>query len=212
MSTVIAAANATNGLSFTADSAGTFDFKTGPGAGTTALTIDANQDATFAGTLTATGGVIASLTSATAQASTSGTSIDFTSIPAGVKRITVMFSGVSLNASSNVLVQLGTSGGVVSSGYASTASRGAATIATSNATTGFFLNGGNGTEIISGLMTITNLSGNTWISSHSVKLATTITSYGGGDVTLSGTLDRVRITSLNGTDTFDAGTINIIYE
>lgn len=33
-----------------------------------------------------------------------------------------------------------------------------------------------------------------------------------GDLLLSGTLDRVRITTANGTDTFDAGTINILYE
>lgn len=44
MSTVITAGNATNGLSFTADNAGTFDFKTGTGAGTTAMTIDASQN------------------------------------------------------------------------------------------------------------------------------------------------------------------------
>jgi hypothetical protein len=34
----------------------------------------------------------------------------------------------------------------------------------------------------------------------------------GGFVPLSGTLDRVRITTANGTDTFDAGSINILYE
>jgi hypothetical protein len=44
MSTVITAGNATNGLSFTADNAGTFDFKTGTGAGTSAMTIDASQN------------------------------------------------------------------------------------------------------------------------------------------------------------------------
>ena len=33
-----------------------------------------------------------------------------------------------------------------------------------------------------------------------------------GRVTLSGALDRVRVTTVNGTDTFDAGSINILYE
>ena len=35
---------------------------------------------------------------------------------------------------------------------------------------------------------------------------------GGGSVTLSGALDRVVLTTVGGTDTFDAGSVNIIYE
>jgi hypothetical protein len=35
---------------------------------------------------------------------------------------------------------------------------------------------------------------------------------GGFQVSLSGTLDRIRLTTVNGSDTFDAGSINIIYE
>ena len=48
----------------------------------------------------------------TTVASTSGTSIDFTGIPSFVKRITVMLNQVSLSGTSNVCIQLGTSGGV----------------------------------------------------------------------------------------------------
>jgi hypothetical protein len=61
-------------------------------------------------------------------------------------------------------------------------------------------------------MTITLLGSNIWISSHTLKNLTTTTCVGGGDVTLSGTLDRVRITTVNGTDTFDAGTVNLLLE
>ena len=111
-----------------------------------------------------------------------------------------------------MLVQLGTSGGVVTTGFLSTSSRIAATVQTSNVTNGFNINNSIASEVVSGLMTITNISGNIWISSHSMKLSTGTTGCGGGDVTLGGVLDRVRITSVNGTDTFDAGSINILYE
>lgn len=152
------------------------------------------------------------ITSGTAQATTSGTFKDFTGIPNTVKRITLMFNGVSLNPSSTLLVQVGTSGGIVATGYVSTATRAAGTVATANVTTGFNINGGGAVETASGIMTITNVSGNIWVSSHSVKLATTVTGFGGGDITLGGVLDRVRITALNGTDTLDAGSVNILYE
>lgn len=36
--------------------------------------------------------------------------------------------------------------------------------------------------------------------------------FNGSIKTLSATLDRVRLTTVNGTDTFDAGLVNIIYE
>lgn len=148
----------------------------------------------------------------TAQATTSGTFKDFTGIPAGVKSITIMFNGVGLSGASNLLIQLGTSSGVVATGYVSTATRAATTVATGNTTTGFYINGGNGVETVSGAMFITNVSGNIWVSSHSLKFATTVTGFGGGDITLGGVLDRVRITSVNGTDTLDTGSVNVFYE
>jgi hypothetical protein len=63
-----------------------------------------------------------------------------------------------------------------------------------------------------GTMTISNVSGNSWVSNMTFSTTTSISSFGGGGVTLGGTLDRVRITTVNGTDTFDAGSINILYE
>jgi len=151
--------------------------------------------------------------SGTAVASTSGTAIDFTSIPNWVKRITVMFSGVSLNGSSDFLIQLG-AGSVTSSGYTSTsnaANSGGATTGLSS-TAGFVFIMGTASNIASGQIILTNVSGNSWISSHVAKETTSRVVIGGGDVTLSSTLDRIRITTVNGTDTFDAGTINILYE
>jgi len=153
------------------------------------------------------------ITSGTAVASTSGTSIDFTSIPSWVKRITVMFNGVSLSGSSHPLIQVG-SGSVLSSGYTSTGN----TITQSSTTgglssaAGFVIAVGAAASAFSGHMVLTLVSGSIWVSSHSGLNSTTNVCCGGGNVSIGGTLDRVRITTVNGTDTFDTGSINIFYE
>jgi hypothetical protein len=149
------------------------------------------------------------ITSGTAQASTSGTSIDFTGIPSWVKRVTVMFSGVSTNGTSALLVQLGDSGGIENTGYVSTSIQ--ATL-TDSSTAGFIIRSATATNLFSGSMVIMNINGNEWVSDHVVKQSTTANAFGAGDKTLSATLDRVRITTVGGTDTFDAGSINILYE
>jgi hypothetical protein len=149
----------------------------------------------------------------TAVASTSGTSIDFTSIPSWVKRVTISFNEVSTNGSSNRLVQIG-SGSVQTSGYVSTGNalaNSTVNLAVSS-TSGFIIWADASSLILSGQMVLTLVSANTWISSHVAKVSTTQSAIGGGSVSLGGTLDRVRITNVNGTDTFDAGSINILYE
>jgi hypothetical protein len=153
------------------------------------------------------------ITQGTAVASTSGTSIDFTGLPAWVKRITVMFNGVSTNGSSFVQVQLG-SGSVTTSGYYSAASDIVTSVTTSTSTTGLlFTKNSAAADIRVGAMTITNISGNIWISTAtSVLTNAAVSNVSAGNITLSGTLDRIRITTVNGTDTFDAGSVNILYE
>lgn len=153
------------------------------------------------------------LTSGTAQASTSGTAIDFTGIPSWVKRITVMFSGVSTNGTSNKLVQLGTSGGIVSSGYSSGSNYMSASTGNVSSTAGMIIYNNVASNNLDGTLVLSNISGNGWVSSHAVFWgAGTTTSTGGGSVTLGATLDRIRVTTVNGTDAFDAGSINILYE
>lgn len=157
--------------------------------------------------------VRASIVRDTAKASTSGTSIDFTGIPSWAQRITVMFNGVSTTGTSEKLVQLGTSGGFVSTGYNSTGTRSSASgNSVGTATTGMLVNSESSTDIVSMLMTITLFSGNIWVSSHTGKYSTAGSIAGGGDVDLGGVLDRIRITTFDGVDTFDAGSINIMYE
>ena len=147
----------------------------------------------------------------TAQASTSGTVIDFTGIPVWAKQITVMFSGVSLSGTSNILVQLGDAGGFETTGYVSSGSATGTTATISNSTAGMIIRSAAAASITSGIMVLQNITGNSWVASFSGKQSTTNSSYGGGDKTLSDTLTQVRITTVNGTDTFDAGTINIMY-
>jgi len=165
-------------------------------------------------TLVATTGTLAPIVSATAQASTSGTSVDFTGIPSWVKRITVMLSGVSTNGTSGYLIQIG-SGSVTTTGYAGSATNVVGVSpGTTSSTAGLLIQNSSGAPTTNfGRATVELLSGSTYVMSGLVGIGNAAgTSMSGAGVTLSGVLDRVRITTVNGTDTFDAGTINILYE
>ena len=158
-------------------------------------------------------GTLAPLVSGTAVASTSGTSIDFTGIPSWVKRITVMFNGISLSGTASALIQIG-SGSVTTTGYL-----GSATVQYNTAveiigsTSGFLCPLGASVRVIHGALILTLISGNTWVSSGSFGFSNAAASASsGGTGVISGALDRVRITTTNGTDTFDLGSINILYE
>jgi hypothetical protein len=153
----------------------------------------------------------------TAVASTSGTSITFTGIPSWAKRITVMLNGVSTNGASPIQVQIG-SGSVTTSGYLSYGGiNGSANFSSSqSSTTGFAFAGSAAVNITYGAFSIYTYSGNIYLATFSAGLSgTSLAAYGmvgGGNVTLSGALDRVVLTTINGTDTFDAGSVNILYE
>ena len=158
-------------------------------------------------------GAYGQLKASTAVASTSGTSIDFTSIPSWVKRITVMFNGVSTNGLSFFRVRIGPTAGVETTGYVG-ASGSPATVALFSG--GFDIASNNAANTTQqGLFTLALLdaSTNTWIASWGIGNAVNPgVGVGGGSKSLSGALSIVRITTVNGTDTFDAGTINILYE
>jgi hypothetical protein len=162
---------------------------------------------------TATWTTINGITSGTAVASTSGTAIDFINIPAGVKRVTVMFNGVSTSGASLVQVQIG-SASFTTSGYSGFyAFIGISSISGGSTSTGFAVRADNAANTLSGAIRVTNITSNTWVGEVNVgSPGSSCTNVGGGSVALSGTLDRIRITTVNGTDTFDAGSINILYE
>jgi hypothetical protein len=154
-------------------------------------------------------------TLATAQHSTSGTSIDFTGIPSWAKRITVMFNEVSTSGVSLPIIQIGDSGGFETSGYTGGAVIIGTGAASSSLTSGFLVydNSASATNTLSGSAVLSNIAGSSWavigmfgdgVNAHISAVA--------GTKSLSATLTQVRITTVNGTDTFDAGTINISYE
>ena len=191
------------------------------GATTVTGTLTVGGAAVVAVAPTATGNVVfstngttwsstAKIVQGTAVASTSGTSIDFTGIPSWVKRITVMFNGVSTNGTSSLLIQIG-SGSIATSGYFSGSFQ---QDADATSTAGFIIRAALAADNVYGRMEISLLNAATyiWSESHGAYRSGGVSVAGGGAATLSGVLDRLRITTVGGTDTFDAGSINIMYE
>ena len=217
-----------NNVAMTVTGSGNFAY-TRTLTGTTNVTLPTTGTlATLAGTETFTNKTLTSpviggtptgvgvLTSGTAVASTSGTSIDFTSIPSWVKRITVMLSDVSTNGTTFISVQLGTGVGptFVATGYNSPLlTTGASTMNTQLGTIGFpLVNPGSAGITASGAFVLTNLTGNTWTGlGSSGETSGTRMFLTSGSLSLGAVLTAVRITA-GGTDTFDLGSVNILYE
>lgn len=193
-------ASTSSGLVQTADTSGTIELQSN---GTTKLTV-------------ASTGAYGQLVSGTvnggaANPLSGGTSVGFTSIPSWVKRITVMLSGVSTNGSSNVQIQLGTgSTTYTTSGYQNASQVGAN--APVNFTSGFVFGGGAAANTLTGHFVLTNVTGNTWVGSGQVFEASATPVYTQGGIALAAALTAIQVTTVNGTDTFDAGSINILYE
>lgn len=156
----------------------------------------------------------------TAVNSTSGTSIDFTGIPSWAKKITVLFNQVGINNSDKILLRVG-SGSIVTTGYTSTcsslysASDQVGNDINTN-TTGFLFDTNDGAFALSGSVEIFKLSGNLYVSNGCIgSVSGSVTSLNllqTGTITLSGALDRIRLTTVSGTAVFDTGSINILYE
>lgn len=196
MSSIINAST-TSGLVQTADTSGTLELQSN---GTTQLTL--SSTGTY-GQLKSYGAV-----------SASGTSVDFTSIPSWVKRVTVLFSGVSTNGTSDFIVQLGDSGGVETTGYAASMISVAGASSGTAYTTGLGLSGSVAASSYSGqvIISLANSSTNAWVYTSTITSGTGTVNVGTGSKSLSATLDSVRITTVGGANTFDAGSINIFYE
>lgn len=159
-------------------------------------------------------GLIGGLTSGTVQNTTSGTSIDFTGIPSWAKRITVMLNGVSTSGSNGFRVQIG-SGAVETAGYAGNYG----VVASANVTaTGTLVGAGFDSYSIlatgsyHGQITLINISGNVWSFAMNISSNEPRMFLGTGSKTTSGAVDRLRFTTIGSTDTFDAGSVNIMYE
>lgn len=167
-------------------------------------------------TLVNVSGTLAPIVSGTAVTLTNQTAPDLsTTIPSWVKRITVMLNVVSMSSNSPYgIVQIG-SGSYSTSGYANNASfvgNGVGTNVVSR-TDGFVICWlTTATDTISGHLVLTLLSGNSWVASGAMNNSNNRVLTSAGNITLGGVLDRIRITTTDGTTQYDAGTINILYE
>ena len=204
---------ATNNFTLTAEAAdGTIKLARGNAGATTqdVLTVDASGNL---GSID--NSVLERMVLRTAVATTSGTSVDFTGIPSWVKKITVMFKGVSTSGSTFPMVQLG-SGSLTTTGYTGGAcyfTNGGAVV-TNTQTAGFAFSANAGaSDVRTGQLTLSLLTGNTWVGSAVSSFDSGgVLGFGAGSVALSGSIDRVRVTTSNGTDTFDGGSVNILLE
>jgi hypothetical protein len=155
----------------------------------------------------------------TPQATTSGTAIDFTSIPSWAKKVTVFLDDVSTNGTDALLIQIGDSGGIEPTGYDSVAivAQAGSALGGGTSTAGFILqNAIAAADPMSGAITIElgDAANNNWFCSglqHRTSGANQI-HFASGKKSLSATLDRVRLTTTSGTNTFDAGSVAIKYE
>jgi len=153
------------------------------------------------------------LTRGTAVSAT-GSTVDFTGIPSGVKKITLLLNAVSTSATAEIYFRIGDSGGFESTGYQSGSNRiYSNNTAETSSTTDWRIRADSADDIFNGAITMFNISGNIWVSTHvigRIQDSLRLTSIGGGTKTLSAELDRVQIGASTGS--FDAGTVNIFYE
>lgn len=204
-STISAGTTAGTAVAITGDTTGNLSLLTQNGANT--ITVPNGSGAM------AVRGVSTNIVAGTAVTA-SGTAVTFTGIPSWVERITLMLSGVSTAANSYMTVRIG-SGSITTSGYAGYYSyvTNAGATSASSTTDGFQIQSASAANNVYALITLCNVTGNTWVATVAGgSPAASTTFQGGGGITLSGVLDRISLTTPVGTDTFDAGTVNILYE
>lgn len=211
MSTLINASTS-SGLIQTADTSGILELQSN---GTTQLQVDSTGVALKSGGSTqftvASTGAYGQLKQGTAVTTTSGTLVDFTSIPTWVKRITVVFNNVSLAASNELWVRLGTAGtGIYTSGYKCGAGSSAGTGYASDVAVAM-TSALSSAQFVSGSLTMYNVSGNNWSGNFQVTRYSSNGYQGAFGITLDGPITTVRVMDSAG-GTFDSGTINIFYE
>jgi len=139
-----------------------------------------------------------------------GSSVDFTDIPAGTKKIIVIFNDVKISAAVPILVRINNE----ATGYASIANKiiNAANPAVGSVTTGFHIIRLSGSDRIIGQMILTraNLTANIWVSSHSASDPGGATYQGAGSKTTSAELNQINVVTTSGN--FDSGAISIQFE
>lgn len=162
-----------------------------------------------AGVLTTTG--LTKILQGTAVATTSGTAIDFTGIPSWAKRVTLMLNDVSLSGTDNILIQIGDSGGIETTGYISSTTNTTSTVTTTFTTAAIQVTLASAGRSSRGIMSFVNMTGNVWVFSGCFNDGVANAQIVSGAKTLSDVLTQIRVTR-SGTDTFDSGSVNILVE
>lgn len=145
-----------------------------------------------------------------AVSTTSGTAIDIVGIPSTARRVTLMLNGVSTNGTSRKRIQIGaatieTSGYVGANSFISNSGAGTSTISA-----GFDINDiQTAAASLTGAYDFRAFGSNFWIIYGGTAEPAGLTAFLYGGKSLSGALERIRLTTVNGTDAFDAGSINV---
>lgn len=128
-----------------------------------------------------------------------------------------MYDGTSMSATAEWIIQIGDSGGIETTGYLGSAIAAVAGGASAGTTptTGFGVLNVNSSAVAHGVVVLQLMDSatNLWTSGTAVGLSNAgVSASGGGSKALSAPLDRVRLTTIAGTATFDAGQVCIAYE
>jgi hypothetical protein len=128
-------------------------------------------------------------------------------------RVNIHFSGFSTNGTSPVLIQVGDFGGFETTGYGATGLNISGTsLAHVSSSAGFLLTPVSAGEGLTGTVVLSRHGTASWVASGGVRRSATASALVFGDKTLTETLTQVRITTANGTDTFDAGSVSVSWE
>lgn len=152
-----------------------------------------------------------------AVATTSGTSVPFTGIPAGVSVVRIKLNGVSTNGTGIIGFQLGDSGGIEPTGYTSCGTQitNAGNPVGANQTAFFPITGSSAAAAIYyGVAEFRRLApgSNTWVFTATVGRSDgPATSVGAGAKTLSDELTQIAMIN-TAADTFDSGQAAIEWE
>jgi hypothetical protein len=184
-----------------------------PSSAAANITLDTSGGVVFGG-----GVIQSSLNRATVVATTSGTSVEFSGAngpPTWTKRITIIFNQISTNGASDIILQLGTASSYETTGYVASHLAVATTSAGTAFTNGFgLIVSPVASNNYSGLLTLAAVSDSSysWTAMGMISAGTTTTNFASGLKVLSGAITRIRLTTTGGANTFDNGSINMLYE
>lgn len=221
-SIINAAGGAAGGLVTAGDTSGALQIQSN---GVPVIDVGTSLNTSLAGNLDVAGsldvsgniarnGVLIPLLTRGASTTASGTNVTFTGIPSTAVQVTVVLSGVSVAAGDQIVVQIG-SGTFVTSGYGSVSVASAQTnaVLSTNSSTGFIVYSAGLGDFTTVVMQLYQVGNNNWTSAHfGQRSGWGLVGGNSGGVQLAGPLDRVRITTNSGGDSFDAGVINIFYQ